>query len=78
MSTTSTGALTEQETLILRDWAMWGSDGYPVSKRGGKWWVDGQHGRGAFPCAFATKRVAQDQWCRFIAVLIEKEKGDGQ
>ena len=33
--------LTENEQSVMTHWSRWGSDGYPIAKRGRSWWVDG-------------------------------------
>jgi hypothetical protein len=48
---------------------LWGSDGYPITKRGREWWV--KH----FPVPFKTKRQAVAQWERYIDILLDKKAG---
>ena len=31
--------MTQEQQIALSHWSMWGSQGYPVVKRGSKWWV---------------------------------------
>jgi len=66
--------VTEVENDILGHWSRWGSDGYPITKRKGKWFVDGMfNGRGASPIAYKTKRDAYAQWEAFISSLIDRK-----
>ena len=64
--------LTENEDFILNHWSMFGSDGYPVNKRGNSWFVDGMRGCGSCPASFKTKREATEQWEKYIDVLIDR------
>lgn len=75
MTTASLNRLTEDERFILTGWSMWGSDGYPVAKRGSRWWVDGVRGLGGCPAGFKTKREAQAQWEAYIQTIIDKDAG---
>ena len=65
---------TEDEDFIVDHWSMWGLAGYPIAKRGSRWFVDGMRGIGAVPKAFRTKREAIAQWDAYIGVLIERGK----
>ena len=67
--------MTENESFTLTHWSRFGSDGYPIHKRGSRWWVDGIRGCGACPSGFRTKREAVAQWERYIDVLIDKSAG---
>ena len=67
--------LTENESFTITHWSRFGSDGYPIHKRGSRWWVDGIQGCGACPAGFRTKREAVAQWERYIDVLIDKSAG---
>lgn len=62
--------LNDAERLLLRDWAMWGSDMYPVRKVGRVWIVDTIHGID-FPGVHRTKGAAVCAFERFVAVLID-------
>jgi hypothetical protein len=68
-------SLTEDERFVLTHWSMWGSTGYPVVKRGRKWWVDGIRGCGRCPAAFKTREDAWAQWERYVDVLIGRKAG---
>jgi hypothetical protein len=71
--------MTEIESGILGHWSRWGSDGYPIEKRHGKWFVDGMfNGRGASPIAYKTKREATTQWEAFIDSLISQKGKESQ
>lgn len=61
--------LTEKEIEILRHWSMWGSTGYPISKVGRSWHVEG------YPTTYRTKREAVAQWERRIDFLLAKKAG---
>lgn len=50
--------LNTNEISLLNHIARWGSDGYPVSRMGGKWFVNDMFGAGGFPTPFKTKREA--------------------
>ncbi len=67
--------MTENENSVLRHWSMFGSDGYPIIRRGSRWWVDGIRGCGACPSGFGTKREAVAQWERYIDILIDRAAG---
>jgi len=67
--------MAENEAFVLNQWSMFGSDGYPIIERGGRWWVDGIRGCGACPAGFRTKREAVAQWERYIDILIDRAAG---
>jgi len=67
--------MTENETFILSHWSMFGSEGYPIIRRGSRWWIDGIRGCGVFPSGFRTKREAVAQWESYIDILIDKSAG---
>ena len=67
--------LTTDESFVLDHWSRWGSDGYPIVKRGRKWFIDGMCGLGKFPIAFKTKRESAEYWERFIDILIARKAG---
>jgi hypothetical protein len=67
--------MTENESFTITHWSRFGSDGYPIIKRGSRWWVDGIRGCGACPAGFRTKREAVAQWERYINILIDKSAG---
>ncbi len=72
----ASGPLTDDEAACLNRWMLWGSDGYPISKRGRHWWVVGyREDLGKCPIPFKTKREAQAQWQRYIDVLIARKAG---
>lgn len=72
---TTAATLTDDESFILAHDSMWGSDGYPVRKKGSRWVVDGIRGRGSFPTCFKTKREACARWEAFVGLLIDKKAG---
>ena len=67
--------LTEDENHILTHNSRWGSDGYPVAKRSGKWFIDGMLNLGKFPIAFKTKKEAFTYWEMYIDRLIDRAAG---
>ena len=67
--------LTEDENFIIGHISMFGSDAYPVRKMGGKWFVTGLRGIGAFPTAFKTKREAVARFELFHDLLLDKLAG---
>lgn len=75
MNTTQTQKITPDEAFALNHWSMFGSDGYPVVKRGHVWFVEGMRGCGSCPARFNTKREAVAQWEAYIDILIDKKAG---
>lgn len=75
MNTALLSTLTDDETFTLTHNSMWGSSGYPLAKRGYRWFVDGCRGCGACPLAFRTKREAAAQWEAYIGVLCDRKAG---
>ena len=67
--------ITTEEEEVLTHQSRWGSDGYPVSKRGRLWWIDGIRGCGRFPVPFKTKKAAVEQWERYMQILRDKKAG---
>ena len=67
--------LTTDERDCLNHWSMWGSSGYPITRCGRTWCVNGFRGLGACPATFKTKREAAAQWEHYIAVLLDKKAG---
>lgn len=67
--------LTEDEGFALDMWSRWGSDGYPLNKRKGKWFIDGIRGCGVFPIACKTKKEASGYWEGYIDSLIDRKAG---
>jgi len=63
----------DDEKFILNQWAMYGSDGYPIRKLKSRW-IWEQRG---FKCGstFKTKCEASASWEKFIDVLIERKAG---
>lgn len=63
--------LSEDEWALLKHTAMFGSDGYPIRKRGRGWhWEDWRSVRGP-PTVYKTKRAAVEAFSRFLDVLID-------
>lgn len=67
--------LSEPEHCWLKHMQRWGSDGYPVAKRGRKWWVDQAFGAGGCPSPFKTKRDAIAFCDRYLQLLLDKLAG---
>ena len=67
--------LNENEKFTMTHISRFGSDGYPIAKRGGKWWIDGILGCGEFPVPFKTKREAAAQWEAYHQTLIDRQAG---
>lgn len=59
--------MTEAEERELTHWSRWGADGYPVTKMGRSWHIP------HYPVAYKTKREAEDQWERYINMLITRK-----
>lgn len=64
--------MTEGERSILQHWSRWGSDGYPIHKRGRLWFWDEMYGVKGCPAPFKTKREAFAAYERYIKILIDK------
>jgi hypothetical protein len=67
--------LTEGEEGWLRHMMRWGSQGYPVAKMGGKWWVNPAFGVGGCPSPFKTKTAAHAFCDRYSQLLLDKKAG---
>jgi hypothetical protein len=67
--------LNDEERFCLMHVSRWGSDGYPVVKRGRSWHVDGIQGAGRFPCVFKTKREAVAMFERALDIMLDKSAG---
>jgi hypothetical protein len=61
--------LTEDERAMMQHMMMWGSDGYPVAKRGRRWFVDDWRTVKGPNTSFRTKREAVAQFERQLDVL---------
>lgn len=72
---TTTNRITEDESFAMGHCSMFGSDAYPVFKRGSRWWVDGIRGCGKFPKGFPTKREATAQWEAYLGILLDRKAG---
>ena len=70
--TTVKRELTENEQYVMTRWSMWGSDGYPIVKRGREWYVEGNRGLGSCPLMFKTKKAAVAQWEAYIDSIIDR------
>lgn len=75
MTATMCAPLTDNEAWVLNHTSMFGSDSYPVRKRGSRWYVDGLRGCGSFPTAFATKRQATAAWESYLGTLRDRKAG---
>jgi hypothetical protein len=67
--------ITEDEIALLNHISRWGSDGYPVMRRGRKWWVDDWRGVRGVPSPFTTKRAAVAHFERFLDILLDAKAG---
>lgn len=63
------GRLTMDEANRLQHVSRFGSDGYPITKRGREWWVE------TFPIPFETKRAATERWEQHLDILRDKLAG---
>jgi hypothetical protein len=59
--------LTDDERSALAHWSRWGSDGYPLVKRGRGWVIE--HPAFSGPL-YKTKREAWCAWETFVAILV--------
>lgn len=67
--------ISAEELDLLNHISRWGSDGYPIFKRGRKWWVDPFFGTGGFPTGYRTKRDAIAQFESYVSILLDKAAG---
>ena len=65
--------VTEEEKRLLTHVSMFGSDGYPIQKLGGKWQID--HSAIHHPVLFKTKKEAVSAFEAFHDVLLEALAG---
>lgn len=61
--------LTEKEAHRLLWWSRFGSDSYPITKRGRAWWCED------CPKPFKTKKAATEHWENYIEILLDKKAG---
>lgn len=67
--------LSPDEAALLNHWSMWGSEGYPIEKRGSRWfWREWRSVKGS-PSPYKTKREAQAAFELFISILIDRKAG---
>lgn len=57
------------ELAVLNHVSRWGRSGYPISRHGKHWHVDGINGYGSFPTVYKTKREAVEQFERYVDLL---------
>lgn len=67
--------LSEGENQLLQHIGRWGSDAYPVIKRGGKWWVGDMFGVSGCPVPFKTKTQAVAQFELQVSLLRDRFAG---
>ncbi len=60
--------ITDEDRFTLNHYSRWGSDGYPIVKRGRGWVVD--HALLSGAGMFRTKRAASTAWEIIIAKLV--------
>lgn len=63
------------ELQFLQHISRWGSDGYPVAKRGRSWWFDRMFNAGGCPSPFKTKRAAFEFVENYCSILRDKYAG---
>ena len=67
--------LTEEQNAWLAHMRMWGSNGYPVRKRGSRWVFDRAFGVGGSPSTYRTKREATAACELFYSLLRDYAAG---
>lgn len=67
--------ITEDERALLAHVTRWGSDGYPITRRGRSWYIDSFRSVRGFPTSFKTKREATAQFEKFLDILIDATAG---
>ena len=67
--------LSKGENEWLTHMSRWGSDGYPICKRGRGWVFERAYGVGGAPTVFKTKRAAVTQCELFYDILRDKAAG---
>jgi hypothetical protein len=68
-------ALNANEQAFLNHLIRWGSDGYPVMKRGRQWFWDEFYGIKGAAGAYRTKKEAWAAVAAYEQILIEKKAG---
>lgn len=63
------------ELDFLQHIGRWGSDGYPIAKRGRKWWFDRMFNAGGTPSPYKTKREAEAAVEAYLDILRDKAAG---
>ena len=67
--------LSEDENALLQHVSMWGSEGYPVEKRGSRWvWQDWRSVKGS-PKAYKTKREATAAFEAWHSLALDRIAG---
>lgn len=64
--------LTHDEAALLYHVQMYGSNGYPLVKRGRQWWINEFRSWRGFPVPFKTKKAAQEQFERWMELARDR------
>lgn len=67
------GNLTENEAALLSHIMRWGSDGYPIMKRGSRWFWDDAHGVKGSPTPYKTKKEAFAAFGVWVQMACDKK-----
>ena len=64
--------MSEEARFALYHCRRYGTEGYPIMERGGKWYVMGIRGLGKLGIGFDTREAAVSRWELFLDALREQ------